>query len=72
MQTTTLKGKDKKVKITFYDDAEEIQTGVATYGTYYYQEVDVGKVDSCIAWSTVSDISAGVWKRKQPCGNPLQ
>ena len=46
VQTTTLKGKDKKVKITFYDDAEEIQTGVATYGTYYYQEVDVGKVDS--------------------------
>lgn len=45
VQTTTLKGKDKKVKITFYDDAEEIQTGVATYGTYYYQEVDVGKVD---------------------------
>lgn len=56
VQTTTLKGKDKKVKITFYDDAEEIQTGVATYGTYYYQEVDVGKVDS----KNISHVLPGV------------
>lgn len=45
-QETTLSGNNAKETLTFYDEPVNIETGVAQYDGYYYQEVDIGKVNS--------------------------
>lgn len=40
-----LYGANAKGEIDFYDASESVETGSAKYETYYYQELDIGKVD---------------------------
>lgn len=39
-------GANAKEEVEFFDASEAIETGTAKYETYYYQELDIGKVDS--------------------------
>ena len=39
-------GANAKEEVEFFDASESIETGTAKYETYYYQELDIGKVDS--------------------------
>ena len=39
-------GANAKEEVEFFDASESIETGSAKYETYYYQELDIGKVDS--------------------------
>ena len=39
-------GENAKEEVEFFDASESIETGTAKYETYYYQELDIGKVDS--------------------------
>lgn len=39
-------GANAKEEVEFFDASESIETGSAKYDTYYYQELDIGKVDS--------------------------
>ena len=38
-------GANAKEEVEFFDASESIETGSAKYETYYYQELDIGKVD---------------------------
>ena len=38
-------GANAKEEVEFFDASESIETGTAKYETYYYQELDIGKVD---------------------------
>ena len=38
-------GANAKEEVEFFDASESIDTGSAKYETYYYQELDIGKVD---------------------------
>lgn len=39
-------GANAKEEVEFFDASESIETGSAKYETYYYQELDIGKVNS--------------------------
>ena len=39
-------GANAKEEVEFFDASESIETGTAKYETYYYQELDIGKVNS--------------------------
>ena len=39
-------GANAKEEVEFFDASESVETGSAKYETYYYQELDIGKVDS--------------------------
>lgn len=39
-------GANAKEEVEFFDASESVETGSAKYETYYYQELDIGKVNS--------------------------
>lgn len=55
-------GANAKEEVEFFDASESIETGTAKYETYYYQELDIGKVDS----KDTSLILAGVQFQAYP------